>query len=490
MKTIRCKRWIREFRLFVLAAILGIAVSVSAQQDVRTELFQEANQALSEARNNQADVLSPKNFETAMDYYTTAEKDYSKNKNLENIRQNLNACVSYCQLAVAAAETAQSTLPHAIKARADAIKADAATFSPKDWQDAEAKFIAATRDLEAGNRNSAIKRAGDAEALYRKAELAAIKENYLRETWELLEQADDRGVKKYAPTTLARSQTLLAEAERELNENRYDTDTARSLAIQAKYEAKHSLYLAETVKKLRDDKDLLEEQLLAAEVPLQRIADKLAIQAAFDQGLDGTTAEIVEAILALQDSSARLQQDVIDYSKQLELAQSRIAELEEKLGGIEKEKSELAKQMEANEKIRAQFVAVEKLFDREEANVLRKGDNVIVRLIGLTFAVGKSTIDPSNFALLSKLQQAIQIFPDCTVDIDGHTDSHGGDDMNYKLSQDRAESVRQYLIANMDLSASQINATGYGETRPIATNETAEGRSRNRRIDVVIHPAL
>ena len=115
---------------------------------------------------------------------------------------------------------------------------------------------------------------------------------------------------------------------------------------------------------------------------------------------------------------------------------------------------------------------------------------MIIRLIGLTFDVGKSTIEPQNFAILSKLQQAIRLFPDCAIGIEGHTDSHGGDDMNLRLSQARAEAVRQYLLANMSLSPAKITASGYGEARPIASNETADGRTRNRRIDVVIHPAL
>jgi len=146
--------------------------------------------------------------------------------------------------------------------------------------------------------------------------------------------------------------------------------------------------------------------------------------------------------------------------------------------------------MEANEKIRAQFMAVEKLFARDEANVLRKGNDIIIRLIGLSFPVGRSTIQPQSFAVLSKLQEAIRLFPDCKLGIEGHTDSHGGDAMNLQLSQERAQSVRQYLIANMGIDVSKITATGYGETKPIATNETKEGRARNRRIDVVIHPMM
>jgi OOP family OmpA-OmpF porin len=76
------------------------------------------------------------------------------------------------------------------------------------------------------------------------------------------------------------------------------------------------------------------------------------------------------------------------------------------------------------------------------------------------------------------------------VTIEGHTDSYGGDDLNQKLSEDRANAVRQYFIANMNLKAEDVEAVGYGESRPIANNETPEGRARNRRIDIVIQTQI
>ncbi len=64
-----------------------------------------------------------------------------------------------------------------------------------------------------------------------------------------------------------------------------------------------------------------------------------------------------------------------------------------------------------------------------------------------------------------------------------------GDATNLELSQARAEAVREYLLANMrDLPASDVESVGYGESRPVANNETVEGRAKNRRIDVVIRP--
>jgi outer membrane protein OmpA-like peptidoglycan-associated protein len=72
------------------------------------------------------------------------------------------------------------------------------------------------------------------------------------------------------------------------------------------------------------------------------------------------------------------------------------------------------------------------------------------------------------------------------ITVEGHTDSFGGDESNLELSQRRADAVRAYLLANMQLAPYRISAMGYGETRPISSNETAEGRSRNRRIDLVV----
>jgi outer membrane protein OmpA-like peptidoglycan-associated protein len=95
---------------------------------------------------------------------------------------------------------------------------------------------------------------------------------------------------------------------------------------------------------------------------------------------------------------------------------------------------------------------------------------------------------PDNYGLLSKVQRAIRTFGEPDVVIEGHTDSTGSDEVNEHLSQQRAESVRDYLVANKTLPEEKIVAIGYGSKRPLASNETAEGRAINRRIDVVISP--
>jgi OOP family OmpA-OmpF porin len=132
------------------------------------------------------------------------------------------------------------------------------------------------------------------------------------------------------------------------------------------------------------------------------------------------------------------------------------------------------------------FVNLEKLFTKDEASVIKEGENIIIRLYGINFPSGKSTILPESFGLLSKVQKAIRDFPDRKIIIEGHTDSMGDETYNMQLSLARAKAVTAYLIANMGIGEDRITATGYGESRPIASNDTKEGRQQNRRIDVVL----
>ena len=151
---------------------------------------------------------------------------------------------------------------------------------------------------------------------------------------------------------------------------------------------------------------------------------------------------------------------------------------------------EESEQRKLQAQIQQRFEQLASVFTRDEAVVLRRGDDIILRM-GLNFDSGSDVIRPDYFALLRKIQTAIDVFPDSQVEIQGHTDSFGADDFNLALSERRANAVHRYLLANMDsLGATAISATGYGETVPLANNETPEGRTRNRRIDLMIRPNI
>ena len=80
------------------------------------------------------------------------------------------------------------------------------------------------------------------------------------------------------------------------------------------------------------------------------------------------------------------------------------------------------------------------------------------------------------------------MFPGATLSIEGHTDAYGSDSTNLTLSEQRAEAVKNYLVNEGEMDALRLTSVGYGESQPVANNETTEGRAKNRRIDIVITP--
>lgn len=101
---------------------------------------------------------------------------------------------------------------------------------------------------------------------------------------------------------------------------------------------------------------------------------------------------------------------------------------------------------------------------------------------GVNFQTGSAEITPESFSVLDKVFDQLEAFPNSEFEISGHTDNRGKPKVNLKLSQDRAESVRTYLV-NRGIAVSRLVAKGYGDTRPLASNETADGRAQNRRIE-------
>jgi outer membrane protein OmpA-like peptidoglycan-associated protein len=128
---------------------------------------------------------------------------------------------------------------------------------------------------------------------------------------------------------------------------------------------------------------------------------------------------------------------------------------------------------------------IQSRFTQGEGRVLVENRDVILRLHGLRFASGKAVIPPDNDRLLGKVVQTIGDLPSAYIIIEGHTDNTGRDQTNMTLSQQRADAVRDYLIES-GIAADRITTVGYGSAKPVAVNETEEGRRLNRRIEITI----
>lgn len=121
-------------------------------------------------------------------------------------------------------------------------------------------------------------------------------------------------------------------------------------------------------------------------------------------------------------------------------------------------------------------------------SVTRSGNNIILNMPGnITFATNSSNITAGFYDVLNSVALVINEFEKTYVDITGHTDSTGSDQYNQTLSEKRANSVSNYLKAQRVLPQ-RIYTKGMGETQPIASNDTAEGRSQNRRVEILLTP--
>ena len=477
-------------RCVLTALLLLVAGGASAQDELRETFFKEADAAKAAAEAANASLLAPRSWERGMKEYSDAEYALERGRNIEVVRSNVADAARYFKSATTAAELAGTALAQVMKSRQDAANARAPELSPDIWAEAQRKFGDAIRLLERGDLKGAKRREIEATSLYRDAELVAIKSQYLSETRQLLADADRARVGRYAPITLGNAKQLLAEAERELNENRYDTDRPRSLAKQANYEAKHAIYLSEVVRKVRDRDLTVEELVLQWEKPMRDVSGAADIVPNMEDGPDRLAAELVAHVESMNKDLQALGQEKAENEVRLAEMEEELAALDERLGGATAERAALIQRLEAQARVKEQFQQVEKMFTPAEARVFREGNNIILRLVGLTFDSGASEIKPQSFDLLAKVEKAIDVFPRSELIIEGHTDSYGGDDANQKLSQARAESVQQYMINAMRIPTYRLIATGYGETRPVASNETQSGRARNRRIDIVIRPNI
>jgi outer membrane protein OmpA-like peptidoglycan-associated protein len=117
-------------------------------------------------------------------------------------------------------------------------------------------------------------------------------------------------------------------------------------------------------------------------------------------------------------------------------------------------------------------------------------DTGMFRAFEVNFAFGESTLLPRAARSLDVVGEVLTRYPNLRVEIAGHTDAVGAADYNRTLAERRAESVRRYLVRRSGIDAQRLDAKGYGEAQPIATNETAAGRALNRRVEfVVLNPA-
>jgi len=221
--------------------------------------------------------------------------------------------------------------------------------------------------------------------------------------------------------------------------------------------------------KRRQEADQARAQAEAAKADAERMkqeAEKAAAEAARQkQEADQATASAVAQQQAAQAAAAQAARDQAAAEAETQKARQAAAQ-------AEAEKAQL----------RAQLLA-------QLNSILQTRDSargLIVNMSDVLFDTGSYTLKPGAREKLAKISGIVLAHVGLSLQIEGHTDSVGGDDFNQQLSERRADSVRDFL-AEQGVAPSSITARGFGKMQPVASNDTAEGRQRNRRVELVVN---
>ena len=235
------------------------------------------------------------------------------------------------------------------------------------------------------------------------------------------------------------------------------------------YDAQKAMNAAEQAEDYQDMEHL---SYLAQKKSQMTVA--IAEQRKAEKEIGALRDETAELILQKRDQEAKLARKDADQARLT--ASQRAAELERARQATLAEAERAAKARAEADQL-AKEVSELKAKETDRGIVLTMGD--------VLFATGKATLFPGAMGTINKLANFLKKTPDRNVLIEGHTDSVGGEEYNLGLSANRADSVKEQLLAE-GISPARIFTKGYGKKYPEASNDTAAGRQQNRRVEVVI----
>jgi outer membrane protein OmpA-like peptidoglycan-associated protein len=320
----------------------------------------------------------------------------------------------------------------------------------------------------------------------------------LYEARNAVEIAKAAGAEKYANDSFQKAQQLLESAEdaQKHKAGRKDVDMTAREAVQTAQDARTI-----TLKRLEQERQEAERRAAEAREALakQQAEDaekaKLEAQLAEEKAArEKAEAEAAREAALAEEQEAQKAAEIA--ARQKAAAEAAAAETAQQAA----QAAELAAQQKAAadaEAERARQLAAQAESEKAElrkqlleqlSTILQTRDSargLIVNMSDVLFDTGSYTLKPGAREKLAKISGILLAYPSLKIQVEGHTDSVGGDDYNQRLSEQRAQSVREYLV-DQRVSADSVTAFGFGKSKPVATNDTPEGRQQNRRVELVV----
>ena len=264
--------------LITMTLFLLMSVLFAYSQETIESLLNAVENEMSQLRQNNFDLLSPENYSKANEEFSKAKKEFQEGKDIRGIKERLEKAGRYLKVVNDIGKQGEILFKDVLVAREDALLAQAPEFASPEFEAAEKSFLEASTRLEKGDLNGARSRSVKTEEAYRQSELKAIKESIIGNVRNLLDEAKSKDVKNYAPMTLNDAETLYNEVLLTLNSNRYAKSNARETANEAAYQARHAMYLATVIEKLKKDDKNWEKLIREFEITLDTIATELGFK--------------------------------------------------------------------------------------------------------------------------------------------------------------------------------------------------------------------
>lgn len=441
----------------VLSVLMGCSHSVKpaalAANTTPTDAISTQGALIDQAYTAQVDVLAPDRFSDALKYFKEAKSDKKDGAHSKEILESIAYSRSYLEKATQDADSARGQTSEIITSRQKAINAGARSF-PQMLNKIDKKLIGFT-DTSKISISMAERNALQDD--YSSLELHCIKQANLGSARKALKTAQEKNAESITPKAYAEAMDKLTKAEKFIETDRHSATQINILSNEANFAANRVLEL------------LKSEKISRNQTPEQR-AVGLEKQKSALVASQTATAEVVEESLKKDDEIA-MQNDELS-AQDATIAVERRENREHKAKAMD----ELAVKEAAAR------------FSDGEADVYRQDGVLIIRLKSMNFASSRSDLPSSSLAVLAKVREVIKGFGPGKVTVEGHTDGMGQAVKNQKLSEQRAQSVVKYFTADETLVNNQMSSVGFGYSKPLGTNKTAEGRSQNRRVDIKIQP--
>jgi outer membrane protein OmpA-like peptidoglycan-associated protein len=396
------------------------------------------------------DMLAPEHFENAREKLADAKKAQEKGKDNAKVLEELGYARAHYTMAVNAGQRGRELIPEVLTARNNAIRAGAPKLYPSEFRDADEDLRDMTSDIEDGKTSLSADDRNELQRKYMDVEVKAIKKNRLGQVEAKIEQAKKLDAEKYAPRSLEEA------------------------------EAKHESAVA-IIEASRTNEGAIEPAVAEAEERASTLLEATQIVA---DSKGKTTEQNALEIVAQRRQIAAQNQAIASTQAAADRTAAELAAAQQTNSNLKDKNASLSEEQRFNETL----AEAQKMFTKDEAEVYRQGDQIVVRLKKMNFTTGKADLPQESLSTLAKVKDVAKMISAEKIVVEGHTDTVGSRAVNAKVSQNRAETVKEYLASEDLVSADSIEAKGFGFDKPIAPNKTKEGRAQNRRVDVIITP--